>query len=294
MPASSATDIALRAKRLDEVVRRFVGRHPNAIVLDLGAGLDGRIFRIDRRPPSTGTTSTSRLSSPPVACSCRTIPTSTASARTWPIRTGWTRYPTDRPAVVVADGLIAFLAQDVVVALLNRLSAHLAGGELAFNAYTRFHVWAVKRYRGTRSIADAVVEPRLRRPAGSRALEPPLEAGGGGTPHASARGCPVPAGPPTGHPVSGAQHGTVPSGHGDPALPVPTGPRHAMRCCWSRCCPWSSSSRCGDGFSHGRRPWRPGSDTAPTAAGDGDAASGSAHAGVPDSARTHRRWHELR
>jgi hypothetical protein len=29
------------------------------------------------------------------------------------------------------------LAQDVVVSLLDRLSAHLAGGELAFNAYTQ-------------------------------------------------------------------------------------------------------------------------------------------------------------
>lgn len=44
-------NIALRAKMLDEVVRRFVADHPDAVVLDLGAGLDDRMFRI--APPPT-------------------------------------------------------------------------------------------------------------------------------------------------------------------------------------------------------------------------------------------------
>ena len=39
-------DVAVRAKILDEMVRRFVLCHPDAVVLDLGAGLDGRIFRV--------------------------------------------------------------------------------------------------------------------------------------------------------------------------------------------------------------------------------------------------------
>jgi hypothetical protein len=46
MPASSITDIALRAKKLDGVVRGFVARHPDAVVLDLGAGLDNRMARV--------------------------------------------------------------------------------------------------------------------------------------------------------------------------------------------------------------------------------------------------------
>lgn len=40
----------LRAKKLDEVASRFLGRHPNAVGLDLGAGLDTRAVRLD--PPS--------------------------------------------------------------------------------------------------------------------------------------------------------------------------------------------------------------------------------------------------
>ena len=33
-------NVALRAKKLDEVASRFIERHPDAVGLDLGAGLD--------------------------------------------------------------------------------------------------------------------------------------------------------------------------------------------------------------------------------------------------------------
>ena len=36
--------------------------------------------------------------------------------------------PTDRPAVIVADGLMAFLSKDEMVSLLNRLTSHFPGG----------------------------------------------------------------------------------------------------------------------------------------------------------------------
>ena len=41
----------LRARKLDEVASGFLGRHLNAVGLDLGAGLDTRAVRLD--PPST-------------------------------------------------------------------------------------------------------------------------------------------------------------------------------------------------------------------------------------------------
>ena len=51
LSASPIFNIALRAKKLDEVALRFVTRHPDAVALDLGAGLDSRMFRIV--PPPT-------------------------------------------------------------------------------------------------------------------------------------------------------------------------------------------------------------------------------------------------
>src|SRR5919107_4661613 len=51
LSASPIINIALRAKKLDEVALRFVSRHPDAVALDLGAGLDTRMLRI--APPPT-------------------------------------------------------------------------------------------------------------------------------------------------------------------------------------------------------------------------------------------------
>jgi O-methyltransferase involved in polyketide biosynthesis len=50
LSASPIINIALRAKKLDQVARRFIDQHPNAVGLDLGAGLDTRVFRLD--PPA--------------------------------------------------------------------------------------------------------------------------------------------------------------------------------------------------------------------------------------------------
>ena len=51
LSASPIINIALRAKKLDQVASKFLARHPDAVGLDLGGGLDTRMFRID--PPST-------------------------------------------------------------------------------------------------------------------------------------------------------------------------------------------------------------------------------------------------
>jgi hypothetical protein len=61
--------------------------------------------------------------------------------------------------VVVADGLLAFLAQDDMIALLNRLTGHFPSGEVAFNGYSRFAIWAAKHYHGTQSVADLIRSP---------------------------------------------------------------------------------------------------------------------------------------
>lgn len=159
LPSSSVRDIALRTKKLDEVVRRFVARHPDAVVLELGAGLDGRFFRIS--PPDTVTWYD--IDFPAVVDARRQLMPERANVHRIGVDLtdpNWLDgVPTGRPAVIVADGLLAFLAQDDFIALLRRLTAHFPQGEIAFNGYTRFHVWALKRYRGTNSIADLVVAP---------------------------------------------------------------------------------------------------------------------------------------
>src|SRR5260370_37457082 len=51
LPASNQYLVALRAKQLDDWCADFLGRHPDAVVLHLGCGLDGRAFRLE--PPGS-------------------------------------------------------------------------------------------------------------------------------------------------------------------------------------------------------------------------------------------------
>lgn len=158
-PRMRVFDIVVRAKRLDEVVSRFVASHPNAVVLDLGAGLDDRIFRVD--PPAT--VDWYDVDFPEVIGLRRQLLPKHDSVHE--IATDLTGpcwlddVPGDRPAVLVADGLIGFLSQDGFVSLLNRIVEHFSGGELAFNLYTTMSVWALKHLKSLAALSGDVVNP---------------------------------------------------------------------------------------------------------------------------------------
>ena len=163
-PKTKVFDIAVRAKRLDELVRRFVVHHPDGVVLDLGAGLDGRMFRVDP-PPTVGWYD---VDFPEVIALRRQVlpqPINAHSIGADLTDRDWLDdVPTDRPAVIVADGLVVFLTQDDFVSLLNRLTSHFPRGELAFNLYTTYAVWAVKHLSGTAAIAGGVANPGFNDP----------------------------------------------------------------------------------------------------------------------------------
>ncbi len=150
---------ALRAKKLDEVASRFLARHPHGVGLDLGAGLDTRVLRID--PPST--VDWYDVDLPAVAEARAGLVPDRARAHVVAAdvtEPDWlSAVPADRPAVIVADGLLGFLALDQVRTLLNRLTSHFPSGEIAFNSYPRFAIWAIKHTRGTRSVADLIRFP---------------------------------------------------------------------------------------------------------------------------------------
>jgi O-methyltransferase involved in polyketide biosynthesis len=159
LSASPIVNIALRAKKLDQVARGFIDRHPNAVGLDLGAGLDTRVFRL--APPAG--VDWYDVDFPEVITARRQLLPDRADAHgvgadlTDP---DWLdAVPSDRPAVIVADGLLAFLTQDDMVALLRRLVGHFPSGEVAFNGYSRFAIWAARHYHGTQSVAGLIRSP---------------------------------------------------------------------------------------------------------------------------------------
>jgi O-methyltransferase involved in polyketide biosynthesis len=145
-------NVALRAKKLDEVASAFIRHHPDAVGLDLGAGLDTRIVRL--APPAT--VDWYDVDFPEVvAARERVIPSRVRAHNIGADVTDadWlSTIPNDRPTVIVADGLMAFLTKDDFVSLVNRLIDHFPSGEMALNSYTHFAVWASTVVSSTKSV----------------------------------------------------------------------------------------------------------------------------------------------
>ena len=127
--------VALRAKMLDERIRAFTTAHSDAVVVDLGAGLSSAVYRVD--PPPTVNWYSVDL---PAVIGLRdaVLPRRdrSHSVAVSVAEPGWAdAIPADRPTMVVADGLFAFLGEPVIVAVLRRITGHFDSGVVAFNDY---------------------------------------------------------------------------------------------------------------------------------------------------------------
>jgi O-methyltransferase involved in polyketide biosynthesis len=167
--------VALRAKKLDQVASAFLARHPDAVGLDLGAGLDTRMIRL--APPPTvdwydidfPEVITAREGLIPDHPNAHVIGADVTEG-------DWLdAVPTGRPAVIAADGLMGFLSQDELVSLLNQLVSHFPSGEMVFNSYTKFAIWAAKHSRGTQSVAGLVKFPGFDDPREPESWNPKLK-----------------------------------------------------------------------------------------------------------------------
>lgn len=133
---------ALRAKKLDDAIRAFVAEHPDAVVLDLGCGLDTRALRCD--PPS-GVDWYDVDYPDVVSLRPRFLPDRSELVGADLTKPGWLDgLPADRPTMIVAEGLLPFMPGDSFQTMTRELTAHFRTGELALNGYTRFAAWAMK------------------------------------------------------------------------------------------------------------------------------------------------------
>ncbi len=131
-----AIGVAMRAHLLDGWTRSFLATTRAATVLHLGCGLDSRIFRIAPGPDTRWfdvdypEVIALRRKLYPEREGCSMIGASVTSAD-WiaPI-------PADRPALVIAEGLLPYLSEDHVLSLLRRLADRLPSGEVIFDAYS--------------------------------------------------------------------------------------------------------------------------------------------------------------
>lgn len=144
---------ALRAKKLDDAVRAFVSAHPDAVVLDLGCGLDPRQVRCgvsvdwyDVDVPEI------------IDLRRRFLPSAHLVAADLNDE-GWIDdLPRDRPTMIVAEGVLPFMPGDSFQRMAVRLTDRLASGELALNGYTRFAAWAMKYHPTIKALGVAAAQ----------------------------------------------------------------------------------------------------------------------------------------
>jgi O-methyltransferase involved in polyketide biosynthesis len=132
--------IAARAKMFDLWTAEYLGNNPNAVVLHLGCGLDSRVFRIDP-PPSVPWFDVDYLQTIELRRHLfpeRAVYHMVASSVT---DMGWLdQVPADRPALVVAEGLMYYLTEEQIKALLERMVEHFPSGQIMFDAISRLYL----------------------------------------------------------------------------------------------------------------------------------------------------------
>jgi O-methyltransferase involved in polyketide biosynthesis len=140
----TAVSVVLRAKPIDEWAGEYLGQHPDAIVLHLGCGMDTRFQRL--APPSS--VHWYDVDYPEVvelreklyagAPNHTNIGTSVTDF-------AWLdQVPSDRPALIVAEGLTMYLTPESGHELIRRLVAKFPSGELICDVFNRLGIKAQK------------------------------------------------------------------------------------------------------------------------------------------------------
>lgn len=138
--AARSPGVTLRSAYFDKTARQFLAVHPEAVVLHLGCGLDSRYYRLDPGPgvdwydvdyPEVADL---RRQLYPAREHCHIVSASVTDP-------AWlAAVPTDRPVLMLAEGLTMYLSEADGQALFRRIVAQFPSGELQFDAFSRLGV----------------------------------------------------------------------------------------------------------------------------------------------------------
>lgn len=137
--------IAVRGAQLDIWTRQFLANHDDPVVLQIGAGLDSRVFRVDPGPEVDWYD----IDFPDViALRERFYPArehyhlvaSSATDLSW-----LDAIPSDRPALLIAEGVTMYLTESDGVGLLRRVVERFPAGELQMDFWSRFGSKAMRK-----------------------------------------------------------------------------------------------------------------------------------------------------
>lgn len=166
------TVIATRAATFDVLTTRFLADHPDAVVLQVGCGMDSRVFRVN--PPAS--VDWFDVDYPDVIDLRRQLfPTRDAyqmiGAPLEDLR--WLDdVPRNRPGLLIAEGVMHYLSETEVKGLLNAVVAHFPGGQMIFDSCNSM---IVKRAGANVGGTGATYKWGLDDPQDIRKLESKLE-----------------------------------------------------------------------------------------------------------------------
>ncbi len=125
--------VLVRAKQFDEWIKEFIERNKDAAVVYAGCGLDTRVTRIKPPPGVTWFD----VDYPEVISLRKSFFADDANYKMIASSVtddAWLKQiPQDRPTIIVAEGLLEYLAADDVKFFLNRLTNYFSHGEIIFD-----------------------------------------------------------------------------------------------------------------------------------------------------------------
>jgi len=170
--AMGCTIIATRAATFDELTARYLADHPDATVLHVGCGMDSRVFRVN--PQSRiqwfdvdyPDVIDLRKQVFPERDAYHVIGAPLSDLR-W-----MDDAPRDRPTLLVAEGVLMYLREVEVKALLNAVARHFPGGQMVFDVV---HPMILRTVGSNVGGTGATYQWSLDDPEDIRQLEPRLE-----------------------------------------------------------------------------------------------------------------------
>ena len=166
------TIIATRAATFDLLTTRYLADHPDATVLHVGCGMDSRVFRVD--PPAS--VQWFDVDYPDVIDLRRQLFPKRAAYHLIGAGLDDLRWldevPRDRPGLLVAEGVLHYLSEAEVKALLNAVVAHFPSGQMIFDICNSM---IVKRAGSNVGGTGATYKWGLDDPQDIKQLEPKLE-----------------------------------------------------------------------------------------------------------------------
>jgi O-methyltransferase involved in polyketide biosynthesis len=138
--------VTVRTALYDIWVAQFLAVHPQATVVHLGCGLDSRVFRLDPGPNvdwydvDYPAVIALREKIFPARVGYQLIATSAVDL-------SWLdQIPTDRPVLLVAEGISMYLTRDDGIALLRRVVDRFGSGEVQIDFYNWFGIRSQKMH----------------------------------------------------------------------------------------------------------------------------------------------------